>query len=242
MGHKHRKKSKHRHKRKNSKQKPNTQSPNKQRSNSRSVGKLPAEPVKEPVVVKDEIDATPTCVLAPEDYCNIFSISKKINNQGLLVKPVEKQKTKEKVQSDADVPTVMIAPADYKNYFSNQNPVGKAKQSVNIQPPKEPSANRVPSDTPTNLIAPDDYQCLFSKNKPKQYPIQIGNVVTLNNNASVKQSINPAPKVQSQRPPPVERVPSDTPTALIAPADYVCIYKNPQNQQKDDGSRPNEEN
>ena len=77
---------------------------------------------------------------------------------------------------------------------------------------KKENVKRIPSDQPTALIAPSDYEHIFKgddeepeQSKSKKQP------------TSVKQTPSPAGKPKSKDAK-VTRVPSDQPTALIAPS------------------------
>ena len=139
----------------------------------------------------------------------------------------------------SDQPTALIAPSDYEHIFKGgnddkreakgANSLGKV---VNINKSK-PELTRVKSEQPTALIAPSDYEHIFKADDDvKPYDDKVANN---KNKTFVKVSssvpVNTAQCKESPRV--VNRIPTDTPTALIAPSDFEHIYRDPQSDSKD---------
>ncbi|XP_027202732.2 uncharacterized protein LOC113796625 [Dermatophagoides pteronyssinus] len=139
---------------------------------------------------------------APEEYQQFYKVAKNVV---------------ENLKIDSDTPTALIAPEDYEHIFK------RTQVQTKRAPPKQQQKNveqlDFPSDAPTALIAPDDYEHIY-KRQPKEQTKTI-----------TRKQQRPRTQFQQQQQRTKLEIPSDAPTALIAPDDYEHIYKRQPKEQ-----------
>ncbi|KAI2807988.1 hypothetical protein BLOT_005929 [Blomia tropicalis] len=178
----------------------------KSKKNVDSITRLKAETIRQNVAnsssktrVKGDLhdkESEPTILIAPDDYVNLFSVKKETSAGSLQKLKPPKPKT------DVD----MAAANEYRNLFTVQKDSKTNVKTVN--------QFKIPSDAPTALIAPDDYQNLFT-------------IAKANKESSVKvvnRTDHKAEATPKKMDPLTLKIPSDAPTALIAPEDYQNLF------------------